>query len=100
MLFINPELAGDLGCGTGAYPGGWAPILLVFAQIRIIGIQDWMARTCQQAAFDGPVSLKAAVSFQVIGREGGPDSDGGSHPFSGLNLVTAHLHDDPVGFLG
>jgi len=66
-------------------------------EVGIVGIEDAQLAALQQAAFDRPVGVQAAVALEVVGREGGPDADGRGHHRCSFDLVTAQFDHQPVG---
>ena len=99
---VDPEVGGvAIGLrGVSADPGAAGPALALLPQVGIIGVEDGVVRAFEQAALDGSVSIDAAVSFQMIRGEGGPDADPGTDAVGGFDLVAAEFHHQPIGGWG
>ena len=68
-------------------------------QVGVVGVEDAQLAALQQAPLDCSIGRQGAVALQVIGGEGGPDADARPDRVGGLDLITAHLHHQPIGRL-
>ena len=98
---FDPESGQDAGrqllARSRRHPHGMVPARCSLAQVRIVTVEDAHVGALQQLALDRPVVVQRAVAFKVVGGEGGPDPHPRRHPRTGLDLITAHLHHQPVG---